>query len=79
MQPPSASITASIRIRNWKHAFSTSAGGGRDEYSADGGDQAGFGVAGGHVGDILDLWPNEVVQWVQVGRGGGQWEKGAKS
>ena len=27
MQPPSASITASIRIRNWEHAFSTSAGG----------------------------------------------------
>ena len=27
MYPPSASITASIRIRNWEHAFSTSAGG----------------------------------------------------
>ena len=27
MQPPSASITTSIRIRNWEHAFSTNAGG----------------------------------------------------
>ena len=27
MLPPSASITASIRIRNWEHAFFTSAGG----------------------------------------------------
>ena len=27
MKPPSASITTSIRIRNWEHAFSTSAGG----------------------------------------------------
>ena len=25
---------------------------------------------GGHVGNVLDVWPNEVVQWVQV-RGGG--------
>ena len=25
----------------------------------DGGDQAGFGVVGGHVGDVLDVWPNE--------------------
>ena len=41
------------------------------DYSADGGDQAGFGVVGGHVGDVLDIWPNEVVQWVRV-RGGGQ-------
>ena len=47
------------------------------EYSADGGDQAGFGVVWGHV-DVLDIWPNEVVQRVQVG-GGGQWEKGTKS
>ena len=37
----------------------------------DGGDQAGFGVVGGHVGDVLDVWPNEVVQQVQV-RGGGE-------
>ena len=41
------------------------------EYSADGGDQAGFGVVGGHVGDVLDVWPNEVVQQVQVRGGGG--------
>ena len=41
------------------------------EYSADGGDQAGFGVVEGHVGDVLDVWPNEVVQRVQVGGGGG--------
>ena len=26
---------------------------------------------GGHVGDVLDVCPNEVVQWVQV-RGGGR-------
>ena len=36
-----------------------------------GGDQAGFGVVGGYVGDVLDIWPNEVVQRVQVGGGGG--------
>ena len=41
------------------------------EYSADGGYQAGFGVVDGHVGDVLDVWPNEIVQRVQVGRGGG--------
>ena len=41
------------------------------EYSVDGGDQAGFGVVGGYVGDVLDVWPNEVVQRVRVrGRGG---------
>ena len=39
------------------------------EYSADGGDQAGFSVVGGHVGDVLDVWPNEVVKRVQVGGG----------
>ena len=39
------------------------------EYLVDGGDQAGFGVVGGHVGDVLDVWPNEVVQRVQVGGG----------
>ena len=48
------------------------------EYSADGGDQAGFGVVGGHVGDVLDVWPNEVVQWVQVGGGGGPVREGHK-
>ena len=26
---------------------------------------------GGHVGDVLDVWPNEVVQWVLVVVGGG--------
>ena len=26
-----------------------------DEYSADGGDQAGFDVVGGHAGDVLDV------------------------
>ena len=41
------------------------------EYSVDGGDQAGFGVVGGHVGDVLDVWPNGVVQRVQVGKGRG--------
>ena len=25
------------------------------EYLADGGDQAGFGVVGGHVGDVLNI------------------------
>ena len=49
------------------------------EYSVDGGDQASFGVVGGHVGDVLDVWPNEVIQWVQVGGEGGQLEKGTKS
>ena len=72
MQLPSASVTASIRIRNWEHAFSTSAG----EYSADGGNQAGFGVVGGHVGYIIDVWPNEVVQRVQGGRGKGEMSEG---
>ena len=48
------------------------------EYSADGGDQAGFGVVGGHVGDVLDVWPNEVVQRVQVGGGGGPVREGYK-
>ena len=42
------------------------------QYSADGGDQAGFGVVGGHVGDVLDVCQNAVVQGVQVGGGGGQ-------
>ena len=42
------------------------------EFSVDGGDQAGFGVMGGHVGDVLDVWPNEVVQRVQIGGGGGE-------
>ena len=41
------------------------------EYSADGGDQAGFGVMGGHVSNVLDLWPNGEVHRVQVGRGWG--------
>ena len=41
------------------------------EYWADGGDQPGFVVVRGHVGDVLDVWPNEVVQLVQVGGGGG--------
>ena len=49
------------------------------EYSADGGDQDSFGIVGGHVGDVLDVWPNEIVQRVQVGEDGGQWEKGTKS
>ena len=31
-----------------------------------GGDRACFWVAGGHVGDVLDKWQKEVVQWVQV-------------
>ena len=43
----------------------------------DGGDPAGFGVVGGHVGDVYDVCPNEVVQWVQV-EGGGQCGKGYK-
>ena len=38
---------------------------------SDVGDQAGFGVVGGQVGDVLDVFPNEVVQWVQVGKGVG--------
>ena len=41
------------------------------EYSADGGNQTGFGVVGGHVDDVLNVWPNKVVQQVWVGGGGG--------
>ena len=48
------------------------------EYSADGGDQAGFGAVGGHVVDVFDVWPNEVVQLVQVGGGGGIVREGHK-
>ena len=48
------------------------------KYSADGGDQAGFGVVGGHVGDVLDVWRNKVVQRVQVGGGGGPVREGYK-
>ena len=33
---------------------------------------------GGHVGDVLDVWPNEVVQRVQVGGGGGTVREGYK-
>ena len=40
---------------------------------ADGSDQASFGVVGGHVGDVLNVWPNDVVQRVQVrGEGGSE-------
>ena len=48
------------------------------EYSADCGNQAGFGIVGGHVGDVLDVWPNKVVQRVQVGGGGGPVREGYK-
>ena len=75
MYPPSALITVSIR--NWEHTFSTSA----DGSSADGGDQAvvgGQSVVGGHVGDVLDVWPNKVVQRVQVEGGGGPMREGHK-
>ena len=41
------------------------------EYSADGDDQAGFVIVGGHVGDVHDVDQNEVVQRVQVGGRGG--------
>ena len=55
MYPPSASITASIRIPELGaclfHKHRRELG----EYSVDGGDQAGFGVVGGHVGDVLDV------------------------
>ena len=37
-----------------------------------------FGVVGGVVGDVLDVWPNEVVQRVQVGGGGGAVREGYK-
>ena len=59
-------MNASIRIRNWEYAFSISAGGSSANFSADGGDHAGFSVVGGHVGDVLDRCPNEVGQRVQV-------------
>ena len=54
-------------------------GGELGEYSVDGGDQAGFGVVEGHVGDVLDVWSNEVVLRVQVWGWGVQWEKGTKT
>ena len=60
--------------QNWEHAFSTSA----SRNSADGSGQAGFGVVGSHVGEVLDVWPNEVVQWVQVRGGGGPVREGYK-
>ena len=75
MQPPSGSITASIRIQNWEHSF-PQAPVGAWRILADGGDQAGFGVVGGHIGDVLDVWPNEVVQRVQVGEGVGPVREG---
>ena len=34
--------------------------------------------AGGHVGDVLDVWPNELVQLVQVGGGWGEVREGYK-
>ena len=40
--------------------------------------QAGFGFVGGHVGDVLDVWPNEVVLWDQVGGGRGLVREGYK-
>ena len=48
------------------------------EYSKDGSDLVGFGVVGGHVGDVLDVWPSEVVQRVQVEGGGGPVREGYK-
>ena len=48
------------------------------EFLADDGDQACFSVGGGYVGDVLDVWPNEVVQQVQVGGGGGPVREGYK-
>ena len=60
-------MTASIRIRSWEHAITTSTGGS----SADGSDQTDFGVVGGHVTDVLEVWPNEVVQRIQFEGGGG--------
>ena len=36
------------------------------------GDQAGFGIGGGHFGDVFDVWQNEVVQRVKFGGGGGR-------
>ena len=44
----------------------------------DGSDQAGFGVVGSHIGDVLDIWPNEVVKQVQVEGGGGPVREGYK-
>ena len=49
------SITASIRIRN---CLSYKRRRELGEYSVDGGNQADFGVVGGHVGDVLEVWPN---------------------
>ena len=35
-------------------------------------------IVGGHVGDVLDVWSNKVVQWVQVEGGGGAVREGYK-
>ena len=81
MKPSSASIAASIRLDTDPelgtclfHKRRRELG----EHSADGGDQAGFGALGGHVGVVLNVWPNEVVRWVQVGEGGEPVRKGYK-
>ena len=44
----------------------------------DGGDQAGFGVVGGHVSDVLGVWPSEVVQQVYLRGGEGAVREGYK-
>ena len=51
------------------------------EYSADGGDQAGFGVVGGHVGWWCSRRMTKRSSPAGSVRGGGrgQWEKGTKS
>ena len=41
------------------------------EYSADGGDQAGFGVVGGHVGDVLETTKRSSPVGSGRGRKGG--------
>ena len=35
-------------------------------------------IVGGHVGDVFDVWPNELVQLVQVGGKGGPVKEGYK-
>ena len=90
VKPLSASIPASIRIRNWEHAFSTGAGGS----SANTRRMAAIRLVllfllfihswrenkgvGGHVGDVLDVGTNEIVQRVQVGGGGEPVKEGYK-
>ena len=71
MYLPLISITASIRIRDWEHAFSTSTSGSSANNQRMATIRLGLVLWEVMLVVFLDVWPNEVVQRVQVGRGGG--------